>query len=103
MSTPDESAVLWEGESLYGREPAVSGALGRESTGSEAVGRETLSALHHEVELELGTMTTNEPDLAAPVSEWLVDPMEVERDEVALRSLLGAVEALESDAEARGE
>ncbi len=87
MSAPDESAVLREGESPYGREPA----------GSGAVGREPLSELHHEVEVELGTMTANEPDIAVPASEWLVDPTEVERDEIALRSLLGAVEALEGD------
>lgn len=77
MSTPDESTFLHDAESMFGHE--------------------TLSELHHEVELELGTMTANEPDTAVPVSEWLVDPMEVERDEVALRSLLGAVEALEGD------
>ena len=34
-----------------------------------------------------------------PPSEWTVDPAEVERDEIGLRSLLGAVEALEGDTE----
>ncbi|MEV6285009.1 hypothetical protein [Kribbella sp. NPDC051770] len=72
MSTPDEGAFLHDAESMFG-------------------------ALHHEVEADLGMMTANEPDPGLPVSEWLVDPTEVERDEVALRSLLGAVEALEGD------
>ena len=65
------------------------------------MGHETLSELHHEVELDLGTMTAERARRVVPVSEWLVDPMEVERDEVALRSLLGAVEALEDDSTAR--
>ncbi|SNR38661.1 hypothetical protein [Actinomadura mexicana] len=30
-----------------------------------------------------------------PVSEWPFDPVDVERDETALRNLLGAVKALE--------
>jgi hypothetical protein len=42
-------------------------------------------------------ITASEPDRVLPVSEWLVDPTEVERDQVALRSLLGAVEALEAE------
>lgn len=42
-------------------------------------------------------IAASEPDRILPVSEWLVDPTEVERDQVALRSLLGAVEALEHE------
>lgn len=31
-----------------------------------------------------------------PASEWPFDPVDVERDEMGLRNLLGAVEALEA-------
>lgn len=75
MSTPDESSFLRDAGSRYGHE--------------------TLSELHHEVEVDLGMIAASDAERVVPVSEWLVDPMEVERDEVALRSLLGAVEALE--------
>jgi len=30
-------------------------------------------------------------------AEWLFDPMDVQREEIGLRSLLGAVEAIEGD------
>ncbi|MEU4392704.1 hypothetical protein [Kribbella sp. NPDC023855] len=60
-------------------------------------GPEMLHELHHEVELDLAMITASEPDRVLPVSEWLVDPTEVERDQVALRSLLGAVEAMENE------
>ncbi|GAA1511326.1 hypothetical protein [Kribbella lupini] len=83
MSTPDERSFLRDAESMYGHEP--------------------LSELHHEVEADLGMIAASDAERVVPVSEWLVDPMEVERDEVALRSLLGAVEALEGDPDAHGE
>jgi hypothetical protein len=60
-------------------------------------GPELLHELHHEVELDLAMIAASEPDHVGPASEWLVDPAEVERDQVALRSLLGAVEAMEAD------
>ncbi|WP_433003767.1 hypothetical protein [Kribbella sp. CA-294648] len=60
-------------------------------------GPEMLHELHHEVEVDLAMIAASEPDHVLPVSEWLVDPAEVERDQVALRSLLGAVEALEGE------
>ena len=93
MSTPDERSFLRDAESRYGREPA----------GAGAAGHEPLSELHHEVEADLGMIAASDAERVVPVSEWLVDPMEVERDEVALRSLLGAVEALEGDPDAHGE
>jgi hypothetical protein len=77
MSTPDESSFLREAESMYGRE--------------------TLNELEYEVRLDLGLISAGEPERVVPASEWLVDPTEVERDQVALRSLLGAVEALEGE------
>ncbi|ONI69932.1 hypothetical protein BWI15_25835 [Kribbella sp. ALI-6-A] len=77
MSTPDESSFLRDAESMYGPE--------------------TLHELEHEVRLDLDMIAASEPERVVPVSEWLVDPTEVERDEVALRSLLGAVEAMEGE------
>jgi hypothetical protein len=56
----------------------------------------SLYELQVEVEEEMTlveTTGTEEADL--PVSEWLFDPTDVEREEVGLRGLLGAVEALE--------
>ncbi|MCO6004182.1 hypothetical protein NE236_04250 [Actinoallomurus purpureus] len=32
-----------------------------------------------------------------PVSEWLFDPADIQREEVELRALLGAIEELEGD------
>jgi hypothetical protein len=60
-----------------------------------------LHELEHEVEADLTMIESSHPAETAvlPPSEWTVDPAEVERDEVGLRSLLGAVEELEGDAE----
>jgi len=33
--------------------------------------------------------------MSQPVTEWLFDPADAQREQVGLRSLLGAVEALE--------
>lgn len=32
-----------------------------------------------------------------PIEQWLVDPLDAEREAIMLRSMLGAVEALERD------
>jgi hypothetical protein len=58
-----------------------------------------LHKLEAEVETELGMARSSRPEdaLGPSPAEWLVDPTDVEREEVGLRSLLGAVEALESD------
>jgi len=60
------------------------------------------NAFLHELELnvraELTLAETSEPEEEAaglPIDEWLSDPVDDERYEVNLRSLLGAVEALE--------
>ena len=58
-------------------------------------------AFLHELELnvrtELTQAETSQPDDAAsiPIEEWLSDPADDQRYEASLRSLLGAVEALE--------
>jgi hypothetical protein len=56
-----------------------------------------LHNLESEVEIELTTAEASRPDELAGPATWLVDPAEADRDEVALHSLLGAVEALEGD------
>jgi len=42
-----------------------------------------------------GTSQPVEEAIGVPIDEWLFDPADAERYEVGLRSLLGAVEALE--------
>jgi len=60
-----------------------------------------LHELEHEVQADLSMVESSHPAEAAaqPPSEWTVDPADVEREEIGLRSLLGAVEALEGDAD----
>ena len=51
---------------------------------------------------ELAQAETSQPEAACvPIDQWLTDPADEERYEVGLRSLFGAVEALE-DAKAKG-
>jgi hypothetical protein len=50
-----------------------------------------------EAELRLAESSDTEQAAGRPVSEWLFDPTDVEREEVGLRNLLGAVEELEGD------
>ena len=60
------------------------------------------NAFLHELELdiraELTLIETSQPKEEAadlPIDEWLVDPVDDQRYEINLRSLLGAIEALE--------
>ncbi|MBP2324959.1 hypothetical protein JOF56_005344 [Kibdelosporangium banguiense] len=56
-----------------------------------------LNDLEHNVEAEL-TMAEgrlDEETSGEPIDEWLFDPADAQREEVGLRSLLGAVEAME--------
>jgi hypothetical protein len=59
------------------------------------------NAFLHELELtvrtELIQAETRQPEETAgvPIDEWLFDPADAQREEVGLRSLLGAVESLE--------
>lgn len=60
------------------------------------------NAFLHELELnvraELAMVETSQPEpeaVGVPIDEWLLDPADAPRDEVGLRNLLGAVEALE--------
>lgn len=56
-----------------------------------------LHELETEVKAELAMAESSHPSEAAglPVTEWMFDPTDVEREEVGLRSLLDAVETLE--------
>jgi len=58
----------------------------------------SLHQLEIEVQEELVLAESSEsPDLGDSPAEWLFDPADIEREEVGLRNLLGAVEALELD------
>jgi hypothetical protein len=58
-----------------------------------------LHNLEVEVETELVIAQSSHPEeeLGGSPAEWLFDPADVEREEIGLRSVLGAVEALERD------
>lgn len=57
--------------------------------------------LEVEIEAELALVESSRADEAAgePAAEWLFDPTDAERDEVGLRNILGAAEALEGEHE----
>ncbi len=59
-------------------------------------GRRYLHELEIEVELELDMIRASHPEQTIDVSssDRLVDPTDAEREEVVLRSILGAAEAL---------
>ena len=62
-----------------------------------------LHALERTVSMELTLAESGPPEeeaAAVPIDEWLSDPADDERYEVTLRSLLGAVQALEESSEA---
>jgi hypothetical protein len=61
---------------------------------------EFLHELEVEVEAELGMTESSHPEeeLELSPADWQFDPTDVVREQVGLRSVLGAVEALESDA-----
>jgi hypothetical protein len=57
-----------------------------------------LHALELHVRAELTLAETSQPEeeaVGVPIDEWLSDPADAQRYEASLRSLLGAVEALE--------
>jgi hypothetical protein len=63
-----------------------------------------LYELQVEVEVELTQVeaSRSEEELSLPVTDWLFDPTDAEREEIGLRGLLDAVEVLESDPDDRG-
>ncbi|MEV4173390.1 hypothetical protein [Nonomuraea sp. NPDC049709] len=48
-----------------------------------------------EIELTLAEASHPEEEMELPVTEWLFDPTDVEREEIGLRGLHDAVEVLE--------
>ncbi|MFI6324401.1 hypothetical protein ACIBG8_43235 [Nonomuraea sp. NPDC050556] len=64
---------------------------------------EFLDELRVEVEEELSMAEASHPEeeLNLPVTEWLYDPTDVEREEIGLRVLRDAVEVLENGKEPR--
>ena len=61
-------------------------------------GNAFLHALELNVRTELALAETGQPEeeaVGVPIDEWLSDPADAPRYEASLRSLLGAVEALE--------
>ncbi|GAA4489731.1 hypothetical protein GCM10023191_021000 [Actinoallomurus oryzae] len=59
----------------------------------------SMHELEIEVREELVLTESNGPEQEAdlPVSAWLYDPVDAERERTILRDLLGAVEGLEND------
>ncbi|GAA0318773.1 hypothetical protein NE235_07025 [Actinoallomurus spadix] len=55
--------------------------------------------LEVEIEAELTMSESSRPEESAelPASKWLFDPTDVQREEIELRNLLGAVEGLHGD------
>jgi len=54
--------------------------------------------LELEVKTELTLAETSQPEeepFGEPIGEWLTDPADIQRYEIGLRTLTGAVEALE--------
>lgn len=58
-------------------------------------GDDSLRELEAETKAELSALEAAVPDVELPVEQWLVDPAEEAMEQASLRSLLGAVEALE--------
>jgi hypothetical protein len=56
---------------------------------------EFLGELEVEVDVELTTIEKSRPDGFGSPEQWQVDPAELEYEEASLRSLRGAIEALE--------
>jgi hypothetical protein len=63
-----------------------------------------LHGLERNVRAELTAIETSRPEdaLAVPNDEWMFDPAEAQREEAGVRSLLGAVKALEDGSRADG-
>ncbi|MFI7464972.1 hypothetical protein [Nonomuraea sp. NPDC049646] len=59
---------------------------------------EFLYELHVEIEEELTLVEAGHPEeeVGRPVTEWLYDPTDVDRERIALRGLRDAVEVLEN-------
>ncbi|GAA0929397.1 hypothetical protein GCM10009554_11730 [Kribbella koreensis] len=56
---------------------------------------EFLDELEVEVDVELTAEESARPPADEPVGSWQFDPTDIDREEASLRSLRGAIEALE--------
>ena len=91
---PEADAVL--GATRYRDWP------GRAPTGNNAFLQELELTVRTEL-IQAGTGQPAEQAVNVPIEEWLSDPADDQRYEASLRSLLGAVEALEDNASPRAE
>lgn len=66
---------------------------------------EFLYELHVEIEQELSIAEASHPEeeMGQPVTEWLYDPTDVERQKIELRGLRDAVEALKDGSRPGGD
>ena len=66
---------------------------------------ELLIDLKAEVAAELAVAHTDDPDAAyeVPPDQWLFSPTALEREEVGLRNILGAIEALQAGPQPPGD
>jgi hypothetical protein len=66
-----------------------------EDMGNPTDGGDVLGGLEIEVEAELKLAELSRPEqvMELPSAEWPFDPMDVQREEIGLRNLLGAVKA----------
>ena len=73
--------------------------------GNPTDGGDLLDGLEIEVEAGLKPALSSRPDdvMALPSAEWPFDPMDVQREEIGLRDLLGAVEAADGHNHRDGE
>ena len=62
--------------------------------------RRFVSELEIEVqaELDMEHASRAEEEIGQDPAQWLYDPIDAQRDEVGLRNILGAVDAMEADA-----
>lgn len=60
---------------------------------------EFLHELEIEVEVELSEAVASRPEeeYALPITEWLFDPTDVEREQIGLRGVLDAIDVLEHE------
>ena len=72
------------------------------SAGDHAPLRELEVTVETEL-IQVETSPAEEEAVSTPIGEWLSDPADDQRYEARLRSLLGAVEALEDGAHSRAE
>jgi NADH dehydrogenase len=80
------------------RDEAKANSLSVRPPRPDAADREpALDELAAEVEADLELIANNRPDDSETPDHWLVDPEEVQLEETDLRSLQGAVEALQDD------